>query len=943
MLCKVKISNTDSPYIIIFLLALFSVFNNSLFSQGTQDANRCRTLILEASRLEAQNDHDNAFRLYKEALPIAEAIKDKECMIICNFSLGKISKNKGNYDDARNYLSQALSYFGDTETREIEKYRVLVVSELGFFYLNCVVNHNLALKYLNEARDIFNKAGDIEGEISALLLIGGVNINQFNYREAIISLDRAINLARSSNDKKKESTASYLLYGLYKSIDNPDKAVIYLHRVLELASEENNKDEMTDYLIAAGDMQLITGNNVVARSFFGRALNLSSEKNDLDQQSRIIARIAQTLQNEKKYEESIKAFMNALDYANKGGRLFQQEYVLSKLGYLWLIQKDWAKCISFAEKALEIATKTGNKDGIAQDSLFLGIANLRIGKEDIGLRYLYSCQEIFESARVNIQNREDKATYADERILPYEYIIEILHKQASGRSKQKKTEEAFALSEKARARIFLDMLMEAQSGPGNLVNSKDLDYENFLYSEIGRLRAAMLVKGQNNKDETNKLLALYNQYEIKLDEHKAKLLEKNPKYVNARYPRTLSIENVQKEILVKKDEAILEYYIGEENSFLFVITPRMYEFIKIDENKDRLVKQVQQLRSYYNEATDILSVLRSSDRPDITTARHLYKMLIQPARRYLNKIKKITIIPHGCLNYLPFELLVSEYQVKPIENSKQQKTTNTVRYLIEDYSINYVPSLSFIDISSQLHKDKREQRDSLLAFGDLVYTSSNGPINNGQSETDVPLRRLKNGLSSLPYSAKEIEEIAPLFQNPKIYTNREATKQNFIEQSSYYKYIHLSTHGYSDEDNPLYSGIIFAYRNDNKDVDILYTHEVFNLDLACETLIMSACETGLGQKLGLLNGEGVSGLQRAFLFAGAKSLIVSLWSVEDESTSILMKEFYRYYIQDRMNKSDALRAAKLSLMKMGKKIGNLVLSYSHPFFWAPFVLIGDPK
>ena len=139
----------------------------------------------------------------------------------------------------------------------------------------------------------------------------------------------------------------------------------------------------------------------------------------------------------------------------------------------------------------------------------------------------------------------------------------------------------------------------------------------------------------------------------------------------------------------------------------------------------------------------------------------------------------------------------------------------------------------------------------------------------------------------------------------------------------------------------MYSGLIFSFNKDTGENDILHAYEVLGLKLDCDLITLSACETALGQKVEILSGEGIVGLPRSFLYAGTRSLIVSLWKVEDESTSLLMAKFYKNFKEAGMSKAAALRKAKLSLMKMEKKIGNRSLSYAHPFFWAPFILIGE--
>jgi len=174
--------------------------------------------------------------------------------------------------------------------------------------------------------------------------------------------------------------------------------------------------------------------------------------------------------------------------------------------------------------------------------------------------------------------------------------------------------------------------------------------------------------------------------------------------------------------------------------------------------------------------------------------------------------------------------------------------------------------------------------------------------------------------------------------DPKLLMDNEATKDNFIKYSPLYSIIHVSAHSIINEKIPLSPGIVFS-KGINNDA-ILNTFEIYNLDLNTDLITLSACETALGQGISNVEGEGVNGIARAFLYAGAHSLVVSLWQVSDESSSFFMKDFYSYLKNEDLGKAEALRQAKLNLMKMKRKIGSLTISYSHPFFWAPFIVIG---
>ena len=204
-------------------------------------------------------------------------------------------------------------------------------------------------------------------------------------------------------------------------------------------------------------------------------------------------------------------------------------------------------------------------------------------------------------------------------------------------------------------------------------------------------------------------------------------------------------------------------------------------------------------------------------------------------------------------------------------------------------------------------------------------------------------RALRGGVGwnfqPLPHSEREVKTIANLYDRPKYFAEEEATEENFKIEASQFETIHLSAHGLLDESMPMYSGIVLTQDEDPVEDGFLQAYEIFNLRLNAELVTLSGCETGLGE---IKHGEGLIGLTRAFMYAGAKSLVVSLWSVNDESTCQIMEAFYSNMMEKGLSKVEALRQAKLKLMGMEKDLGDGVkLSYAHPFFWAPFVLVGD--
>ncbi len=296
----------------------------------------------------------------------------------------------------------------------------------------------------------------------------------------------------------------------------------------------------------------------------------------------------------------------------------------------------------------------------------------------------------------------------------------------------------------------------------------------------------------------------------------------------------------------------------------------------------------------------------------------LYEELIKPAESFFTKKSELIIIPDGVLNYLPFEVLLTEK--KTIRNSA---TFSDMPFLVEKYPVSYAQSASVLKslLSESIKKtNELQKKERFIAFADPEYNNS----------TEIHGEKFKR----LEYSSGEVENIASFFDKgaSEIFLGKDATEENVKKENRFsgYNYIHFATHGLIDENNPDLSSLVLTKDNNSNEDGLLTASEIFNLKLNANLVVLSACQTGLGK---LVRGEGMVGLTRAFMYAGTPSVLVSLWSVSDNSTSVLMGEFYKNLIRNKLSKTDALRKAQMTLLS-DKKL-------AHPFYWAPFVLIGD--
>jgi CHAT domain-containing protein len=319
------------------------------------------------------------------------------------------------------------------------------------------------------------------------------------------------------------------------------------------------------------------------------------------------------------------------------------------------------------------------------------------------------------------------------------------------------------------------------------------------------------------------------------------------------------------------------------------------------------------------------------------TARQLYDRLLAPAAEVLAQKRRLVITPDGGLYYLPFECLVSK---EPDRSDRADY--RMLSYVLHQWEISYAPSASVLAHLGQRRSQDQDRagaasETAFLAFADPVYEFK---TQGASPQTPDLLRSLFEGdgrwvLPRLTDSRREVSEIARRYQPHElaVYLGPQAKEENVKdnEHLSRARRLHFATHGVMSERLPQYSGLVLTLDENPQEDGLLQVYEIFNLKLNAELVVLSACKTGLGKEV---RGEGMIGLTRAFLYAGAPSLVVSLWSVADRSTASLMVKFYEQ--MDRAaGKAEGLRRAKLALMQTHR--------YAHPYYWAPFILVGEPK
>nr|WP_320000502.1 CHAT domain-containing tetratricopeptide repeat protein [uncultured Draconibacterium sp.] len=547
------------------------------------------------------------------------------------------------------------------------------------------------------------------------------------------------------------------------------------------------------------------------------------------------------------------------------------------------------------------------------------------------LDYALSCynntSNLIQQARKEISNDESKIQLSNLQYQTISKIIKTAYLAYNYSGDQEFMDIAFNNSEQLKSSALFDKIANELAQENSLIPDSLLELERKLNNTIANYSELQYEELSYNEPDSS-LLEEYNDKIFNAsrqrDELDRYMEESYPDYYQLKYSNsTLRLNDIQDRLESK--EAIVEYFLAEptkeriENDsdndtltslYTFFITNNNIEFQKKTLSKTETQALEETFR--FMASTDYMFTHNEDAKQYCVSSHKLYNLLIAPFEQDLNE-KHLTIIPDGKLNYISFDGLL-----KTLPDTTQAIQFNKLNYLIKNVNINYANS---VNIFLQNKASKPKLRNHTLAFA---------PEYNSE---EFKMTGASYKLAPLPGVQKEVDEIAKSV-NTTIFRSKEATEQNFREESGNFDILHLAMHAYINDSLPAYSRLAFSQSLDSTTLNNdgwLNTADIYNLDLNASMTVLSACNTGVGK---LQKGEGLMSLARGFLYAGCPSVVMSLWEVEDAAGTKIMTSFYKY-LKAGKTKDEALRLAKLKYLEESNS------RLAHPHYWMSFKCIGD--
>jgi CHAT domain-containing protein len=679
----------------------------------------------------------------------------------------------------------------------------------------------------------------------------------------------------------------------------------------------------------------------------------------------------------KEYQKSIEYYQKAIDLTKSDEQNQEFAQHLNKIGNAYVFQNDFEKALDAYQKAAIIFKNREKHDRSSYAKTLNYLAQLHIKKQDFSaaetlldesilaakfqksdfntnlvlvnilatkghlklmqyqenqdIQVLNQSLKNYNEAIITINYRNKTFTtekaiteYKNKQHDVYEGALKAITQLSMVDKSRQLFNQAFEYNEQIKAGLLQAQLKESDALAYSNIPDSLLKKESMLRTGIAwrdKQRQEKLMTAKSESDSTvltisSTLFDLHQDYET-LKQN----LEKNyPEYYRLKYDtKTVSEEDVQKKLLSPR-QTLLSYFVGDSSIFAFVVkldTFAVYT-IKKDFPIEMYVKQLRDgLYGYQTAAVKTEKLYEAKADSFAQAAFQLHQKLIGPLSILLTK--EVILVPDGVLGYIPFDVLLSE---KPKDATKFKSH----HYFGKDHIISYNYSATLWQ-EMQNKKHKTEPTKNFVGYA--PYYNGDTTVLSQIFANDLTMRK---GLDSLKYSGEEVFKAQKLMGGESV-LDKKATKKTFEETASNYRIIHLATHGKANDKAGDYCFLAFTEQKDSIDNELLYVRDIYNLSLNADLVVLSACETGIGE---LKRGEGIVSLARAFAYSGAKSMVTSLWSVNDKSTMQIMENFYRN-LRKGQTKNYALWKAKQDYWEKAKG------EFAHPFYWSSFIPIGDMK
>ncbi|MEG4145563.1 CHAT domain-containing tetratricopeptide repeat protein [Microcoleus sp. Pol12B5] len=877
-------------------------------------------------------EKQKALEYYSQSLPLFRAVGNRGGEALTLNNIGTVYDDLGEKQKALEYYTQSLTLRRATGDRDGEAGSLNniggIYSELG--------EKQKALEYYSQSLPLTRAVGNRGGEATTLNNIGNVYDDLGEKQKALEYYTQSLTLRRAIGDRRGEAITLNNIGSVYADLGEKQKTLEYLGQSLPLIRAVGDRSGEARTLGNIGLVYSELGEKQKALEYYSQSLPLSRAVGDRSGEARTLNNIGLAYSELGEKQKALEYYTQSLPLFRAVGDRGGEANTLGNIGGVYSDLGEKQKALEYYSQSLPLRRAVGDRGGEALT--LYNIASVKRDQNNLteGLNHIESSLKIIENLRTKIASPELRSSYFATVQNYYELYIDLLMQLHKTNPKSGYDTKALEASERSRARSLLELLQESNANIREGIDPNLLQQEKSLQQQLEaiekqRIETISLPNPNPTKiaEIDKQRLALLEQYQ----QLQTKIRTASPRYAALTQPQPLTLPEIQKQIL-DENTILLQYSLGKNRSYLWVVTSTgltSYE----------LPKQV----DIETAAKDFLETITSPIQREIPqqvaqASANLGQVILQPAAAKLGN-KRLLIVPDGVLHYTPFQALTL------VQTAGQ----NTNVPLIVEHEIITLPSASTLAILRQNYGDRKPPSRNLAILADPVFSPDDERIKGKITQATTEKLEANNlGLNQslrasnrqwpperLAFTRQEAQTISSLFPSASSseILDFEASRTTATEGSlANYQIVHFATHGLANSKNPELSGIVMSMVDEKGNLvnGFLRLTDIFNLKLSANLVVLSACQSGMGQNV---KGEGMVGLTRGFMYAGAQRVAVSLWNVDDEGTAVLMQKFYQKMVQEKLAPAAALRAAQIEMMQEEK--------WKSPYYWAAFTLQGEWK
>jgi CHAT domain-containing protein/tetratricopeptide (TPR) repeat protein len=875
---------------------------------------------------------------------------------LCN--LGEISYSKGDLLKSSKHFEDALKLFNEIGDRSgaarVHLFIGYISGGLGA--------PEKAVAELSEAIGLYRAIGNKTGEGLCLTALGLSHSLNRNEEQAIRMHREAIDIFHGVGDRQSEAIATVGLGQAYENLMEYPTAVDNYQKALRLFQDQGTLDFAATTMLNIARGYRLGGDLNQALAYYEKCLKLSRAARKVRTEANALNDLAVLYAAQGNREKTIQQYRKILRFYASISDRRRQAMGWNNLGDSYFRFGEKQEALRSYKRALPLSEQSGDK-GVEISSLY-NIARTQrdLGALEPGLASIEKSIKIIEDLRTNVANQHFRISYFSGVRKHYDLCIDILMQLDRERPGQGFKAAGLLTSEKARARSLVDTLTELRADIRPGASPELLARERYL---SGLLRAQALyqmdrsISGADSA-ETEEVARHVNQLRTEYQEIDSQVKDQSARFPGPGQSPPLSLDQIQAQ-LHDSDTILLEYALGDERSYLWAVTANSLHSYELParsilEDAGREIYKLLTARQEVSErsAENYQTNVEESDRAFYEKAQNLSRLLLGQVADQLGT-KRIVIVTEGILQYIPFDALPAPQAkiVGPIAGNTSPASAEDPPLLATNEIVT-LPSMSTLAAIRQQRPKAGASDKIVVVFADPVFNGQDERLHNrtagsniasselNQNSNQLALRSLaglvrNGGPRRLLHASEEADAI--LAVTPwgtsvvarDFHANRETAMKPFVGA---YQIVHFATHGFFNSEHPELSGIVLSMvKPDGSTINgFMPLQDIYKLNLSAQLVVLSACDTALGKDV---KGEGLVSLTRGFIYAGSKSVVTSLWKVDDRATAELMKNFYAAMLQDGMTPAAALRSAKRKIREEK--------AWSAPFFWAGFVLQGEYK